>query len=273
VSRAARTWLALVALVASLVALPAQSQAAASPQLLPSLSVSPAIVETSGAPPLALPNTTLHNSTTRSVVVHVYPVFVSQAIDGGLVPSLGRKRQARAGKLLRVSPSSFRLGPGASITLHERWLRRAAGKKGTWAAIAVDALPAVAHPRYRLRLLQALLLTTGKAAGTAAKITGVDDAAASSTTTGFSIRVHNAGNIHAWIATAGLQLRTLGGRAVGTLHAVLPHVVLPRSTRDVPLAGAPRLRPGRYRATGTIQVGTRVLHRTFVVTVKKTRAR
>jgi hypothetical protein len=259
----------LVALGAVAAILPAQSQAAASPQLLPSLSVSPAIVETTGAPPLALPDTTVRNATTRSVVVHAYPVFVSQAIDGGLIPSLGRRPRARVGKLLLVSPSSFRLAPGASITLHERWLRRAAGKRGTWAAIAVDALPAVKHPRYRLRLLQALLLTTGHTVGSAATITGVDDAAASKTTTGFSIRVHNSGTIHAWVTSAGVLLRTMSGRAAASLHAVLPHVVLPRSTRDVPLAGAPRLRPGRYRATSTIHVGTRTLHRSFTVTVRK----
>jgi hypothetical protein len=154
------------------------------------------------------------------------------------------------------------------MTLHEQWLRHAPGKRGTWAAIAVDALPAVAHPRYRLRLLQALLLTTGAAKGTAGQIAGVDHAAASKTATGFSIRVRNPGSLHAWVTTAGLQLRTMQGKAVGTLRAVLPHVVLPRSTRDVPLAGAEKLRPGRYRATSTIRVGTRTLHRSFVVTLR-----
>jgi hypothetical protein len=232
-----------------------------------SVSVSPAITELQGTPPMALPATTVRNTTSRPVRVHAYPVLVRQAIDGGLVPRLAATRRAEAGRLLRISPPTFTLAPGASATVGETWLRRSPGAPGVWAAVAIDAVPAVAHPRFRLRLLQAMLLTTVQASNPLGTIARIDAAARPNAGATFAIRVSNRAHIHTWVSAATLLLRR-HGRKVALLHSLTPLVVLPHAQRDIGLSGAHRIAVGSYQATATIHVGTRTTHRSFTVTVK-----
>lgn len=263
--RAARRLLASIALVASLAT---PDAAMSAPPAQPSLSVSPAITELQGQPPIGLPSLVVHNTTGRTLRVRAYPVLVSQALDGGLVPKLERPARARAGRTFRVWPPSFVLAPGATIQLTERWMRRPAQSWGSWAAILIDAVPTGRHPRIRLRLLQALLMTIPTAPRPSARIVSLDRRPNAKRTLAFAVRVANTGKVHAWVTTASVALRRIGARGVVLLTTPLPRVVLPHATRQVPLTAIKRLSPGRYRALVTIRVGTTTTQRTFIVTIR-----
>ena len=138
-----------------------------------------------------------------------------------------------------------------------------------WAAIAIDAVPAVRHPRIRVRLLQALLLTIPTAPAPRPRIVELDTRPISLRATSFALRVANPSKVHGWVASATLQLRALNGQLLLRTAAALPRVVLPHSTRQVQLAPTRRLAAGRYRALVTMRVGTLTTHRSFVLRVAR----
>jgi hypothetical protein len=138
-----------------------------------------------------------------------------------------------------------------------------------WAAVAVDAVPAVRHPRVRVRLLQALLLTLPNGPLPRPRVVGIDARSISLRAMSFAVRVANPSNVHGWVASTSLQLRAIHGHALVRTAALLPRVVLPHSTRQVQLAPTRRLAAGRYRALVTMRVGKVTTRRSFLLMIAR----
>jgi hypothetical protein len=230
---------------------------------LPTLTISPAIVDQVLKFGTALPAITVTNGTTVNFDVKVYPALVTQNLDGSISIKPKRKDLTAAKKLFTLTPAAVVLPAGKQLVVKGRFLRTPAGKPDADAAAVIEATPPTpphVPPKYRIRLLGALLISKPGAPPPQGRIVLLRAQQAGPRLIRLVARLGNSGRVHGYPQALRLRVLTTDGRTVFT-GLPRPGVILPGFRRDYTAMVGRRLTAGKYLFQVTTRFGKKILHK------------
>jgi hypothetical protein len=209
-----------------------------------------------------LPPITITNETRTVFRVRAYPALVRQNLDGSLAIRERPAALTAARRLFALHPGRLLLRPGRRATVGGRFVRAPAGAVAAYAAAVVEATPAkVTHgPRYRLRLLGALLVAIPGAPPPRAAVESLRVRRVSPRRLHLVARLRNTGPVHGYPSDLRLRLRDRRARTI-FVGRPRPGVLLPGARRDYGVFLFRRLRAGRYSVQASGSFGPRAFSR------------
>lgn len=240
-----------MAALLTLALLPADAPAAGQ------FSITPARRSIVGRPPVTLGTTSVGNTTAKTFQVKVFPVFLSQRLDGSFALSEGPLDVRRAGLVVSVGPTKFDLTPGARQEVKLRWEGLPKGTKAAAVGVIFEGVPKInGSPQIGEidRLVAVNFLRLPGKFDSSGKFTGLRGEQTGPRALQFLPKVENTGEVVTTPRRTRFLIRDDGGKTVFQSKWVAD-IVLPGAEREFPIPIDRLLQAGTYTAVATMDFG------------------